>query len=99
MTIACPSCYTRYRYPHPPSGGGSRGQCSQCDEQFPLEQAPRSYIVLPARRMPIGMDDPSLAVKVETGPPSATAANTVNACKQAPTRRVAWNPGKPLSEC
>ena len=65
MTILCPSCHTRYRFPHGHShDSDSRGQCSHCDEQFPLEQAPRTYVMLPPRNMPIGMDDPSLAAKV-----------------------------------
>lgn len=50
MTVLCPSCFTRYRYEPPAHAAVTLAECARCDERFPMREAPRSYVLLPAER-------------------------------------------------
>ncbi len=81
MIVACPSCHTRYRHGASCVDGHPTAQCSRCDEQFPLTEARRTYVLLPGGavtpRVNIGMDDPSLASKIAAGAAVETAESAL----------------------
>ncbi len=81
MIVACPSCHTRYRHGASCADGHPTAQCSRCDEQFPLTEVRRTYVLLPGGavtpRVKIGMDDPSLAEKIAAGASGQAAESTL----------------------
>lgn len=60
MIVACPSCSTRYRHESAGAPPSVLAECSRCEEQFPVRQARRSYVLLPpgssAARVAVGAE-------------------------------------------
>jgi len=46
VTISCPSCRTRYRYPQIAAGASGQACCAQCAAEFPLAPDRPAYRVL-----------------------------------------------------
>lgn len=97
MIVLCPSCSTHFRHEPALHSAATFGECSRCDERFPISAPRRSYVLLPRRaaagRAPVaGYDDPPLAPRAaRTRPEPAPVPAKVAAARPGPA------PGLPQS--
>jgi len=81
VIVNCPACQTRFRYANEGTAA-LVGLCSQCDESVPMQPMKRQYIILRGegsgaeRRVAIGMDDPSLAPRLQAAQSRVAATAT-----------------------
>jgi hypothetical protein len=108
VIASCPTCGTHYK--HEVRRALVRARCGRCDATFDLS-ALRPYRVVPVRpvrpedlarataHLPIGLDDPSLAVRIVAGldaPQPAPVGAALTWRTEAPVDADGWDEAEPL---